>query len=414
VYPLSCRSDNGDVAYLADGLGEALTSELSRFPDLRVIAFCSLVRLAETGGDPLENGARLGVNYLVTGSVHLTAGLARIRLQLLRVVDRKQLWDEQFEARLPDEALTELEGRIAAVVTARIADTHGLVTRTMIPTATSRPVASASAYEAVLRYYRFELTYTPESFSDARQALEQALAGEPDSAIIWAMLAMLYLDAETLGYDAIPGALELGVQYASRAVTLDPQCQIAHQAKAYACLIERDPVEMVASAERMVEINPNSASFVAAAGFWLCIAGQYERGMALFARGTALNPLHPAWLHAAPFFASMAREDYDSALSHANQFELPDLFWGHLMRASAYGILGRREEAERACAKLLELRPDFLVRAREYVNYFSLHDAMVDRILDALVNVGLDLVDDTRRLRASDEMPAASPLRKRL
>ena len=146
---------------------------------------------------------------------------------------------------------------------------------------------------------------------------------------------------------------------------------------------------MISAAEKMVAINPNAASMLGAAGFWLCIAGEYERGIALFLTGTELNPLHPSWLHAAPYFYHMHKGELVMSLHHANEFGLPDFFWGPLMRASVLGLLGCIADAETAYAKLLELKPDFTEKARDYVSFFVLDEKVLDKMMAGLENAGL-------------------------
>jgi len=141
---------------------------------------------------------------------------------------------------------------------------------------------------------------------------------------------------------------------------------------------------MIRSAERMIKINPNAATMVAFAGFWLCLAGKYEKGMKWFNKGIELNPLFPSWLHAAPFFFYLDTGDFDKALQHANDFELPDFYWGPLMRASSLGLLGRTLEAGREYSNLVKIKKDFSKNARQYIEAFTLDENLVDKILKGI------------------------------
>jgi hypothetical protein len=123
---------------------------------------------------------------------------------------------------------------------------------------------------------------------------------------------------------------------------------------------------------------------VGSAGFWLCLAGEYERGMELFQRSTTLNPLFPSWLHAAPYFYNMHHGRFEAALHHANEFGLPDFFWGPLMRAAVLGLLGRAGDARAAYERLLELKPDFSGKSSDYVRFFVLDDRLADEMLEGL------------------------------
>jgi adenylate cyclase len=371
-------------AYLVSGIGEELTAELSRCSSIRVVAFCSSARSATISGDARERASSLGADYALTGTLRKSGERLRINVHLLDVENGEQIWAERFDEDLVPSRLFEIEDRIVRKVLGQVSDTYGVISRTMSLRAEGRRVSEPSAYEAILRCLHYQLTMAPEAFRDALLALEHASKVEPNSAVVWAMLSQSYLDAEVFGYQDIPRALETGIRFAGRAVSLDPSCQFAQHAKAYASLMERDRSAMAAAAERIVAINPNAAYMLGSAGFWLCLAGDYDRGMKFFQRSSELNPLFPSWLNAAPYFYNMHHRNFEVALHHANEFGLPDFFWGPLIRAAVLGLVGRTEEARTSYERILELKPDFSEKVRDYVRFFVLDDRLEDEMLEGL------------------------------
>ncbi|MDX2345100.1 MAG: hypothetical protein QNL12_15970, partial [Acidimicrobiia bacterium] len=245
--------------YLINGIGEELTAELSRCSGIRVVAFCSAARSATISEDTRERASSLGADYALTGTLRKSGERLRINVHLLDVGTGEQLWSERFEEDLLPSRLFDIEDRIVLIVLGRVADAYGVIPRTMGLRAEGRRVSEPSAYEAILRCFHYQLTMAPEAFRDSLRALEHASKVEPSSAIVWAMLSQSYLDAEVFGYQEIPRALEIGIRFAGRAVSLDPGCQFAQHAKAYASLMEHDRPAMAAAAARMVAINPNAA-----------------------------------------------------------------------------------------------------------------------------------------------------------
>ena len=383
VFPFENLGDEAH-AYLINGIGEELTAELSRCSGVRVLAFSSAVRSLERSKKICENASSMGVDFVLTGTLRKSDDRIRINVQLLDVKSREQLWSERFQEPLEPTRLFDIEDRIVRKVLGQIADVFGVIQRTMKLRTEARRVSTLSAYEATLRCLHYNLTLSAEAYLESRMALEHASQVEPNSAIVWAMLSQIYLDARALGYEEIPDALKSGIHFASRAVSLDPGCQHAQHAKAFASLIERDRSAMITAAERMVAINLNAASMVASAGFWLCLAGEYKRGMELFRKGIELNPLFPPWLQAAPYFYHMHKGDYEQALHHANEFGLPDFFWSALMQAASLGLLGRVTDARTAYGRLLELKPDFSDNMRDYVRFYVLDDALEERMIEGL------------------------------
>ena len=361
-----------------------VTAELSRCSCVRVLAFSSTVRSLERSKKICENASSMGVDFALTGTLRKSDDRIRISVQLLDVKSKEQLWTERFLEPMEPTRLFDIEDRIVRKVLGQVADVFGVIQRRMRLRIEARRVSTLSAYEATLRYLHYNLTLSAEAFLESRIALEQASQVEPNSSIVMAMLSQCYLDAHAFGYDEIPGALNSGVRYAHRAVSLDPGCQFAQHAKAYASLIERDRSAMITAAEQMVTINPNAASMVGAAGFWLCLAGEYEPGMDLFRKGIELNPLFPPWLQAAPYFYHMHEGDYEQALHHANEFGLPDFFWRALMQTASLGLLGRITNARVAYSRLLELKPDFPDNMRDYIRFFVLDDALEEKMLEGL------------------------------
>ena len=388
VFPMENRGEE-QHAYLVDGLAEELTFALSRYSCLRVLAYCTTSRFKDKQRDICDIASSLGANFALTGTLRKSGELIRINVNLLNVKNREQLWSKRFQEQLIPTHLFDFEDKIVHQVLGQVADNFGVIQRSLSHKAECRRISEPSAYEAVLRNLHFQLTLTPKTFHESFLALKHASKLEPNSAIIWAMLSLNYLDAAVFGYEEIPNALESGINCASRAVSLDPGCQYAQHAKAFASLIERNRPALVTAAERMVAINPNAAFMVGAAGFWLCIAGEYERGMDLFRKGIELNPLFPTWLHAGPYFYHMHKDEYIQALHHANEFGMPDFFWAPLMKASVLGLLGRTTDAKKPYNKLVELQPDFPTKAADYIGFFVLDGQLREKMLAGLKESGL-------------------------
>lgn len=383
VFPLENLGED-QHKYLINGIGEELTAEFSRCPDIRVIAFCSTVQSSWQSKGIRESALELGANFALTGHMRRSGERIRISVNLLDVSTGEQIWSERFDEDFHPLQLFDIEDRVVRTVLAKVADTYGIIPRLMGLQAECRRVSEPSAFEAIMHHYHYQLTLTPEAFQTSKNALEQAVKVESSSAALWGMLGSLYLDSDVFGYADIPGAVETGVRLAGKAVSLNPDCQYAQFTKAYAGMIERDRAAMTAAAERIIAINPNAAYMCGAAGFWMCLAGEYEGGITLFKRGVELNPLYPSWLHAAPYFYYLHNRDLEKALHHANEFGLPEFFWGPIMRAAALGLIKRTKEANAAYKQVLSLKPDFSGREEDYVRVFVLDDRLVDMMLSGL------------------------------
>ena len=382
VFPFSFVGDD-QYEYLSDHLPEELTDRLSLFPEMHLIAPSILHKYKHQLDDRNEVAASLGIDIVLTGTLHITNKNLHLNLHLFMVDTGEQIWAESFDEAVTSENPFLLENKIIEQVTGKVADENGVILR-HLTARLGRWNSKPSSFEAILQHDRFQKSFDQVTYQQTLNSLEYAVHADPGNASLHALLGKLYIDAEAFQYAVLPNALELGFKHTSQAVTLDPNNQCAQHYRAYSALIQRDSGTMIRSAERIIKINPYAASMTAYAGFWLCLAGDYERGMKWFTRGIELNPLFRNWLHAAPFFYYMNTGDLDKALQHAFDFELPDFFWGPLMRATALGFLGRTTEAKREYDHLIKIKPDFAQNARSYIESFVMDKNLVDKISKGL------------------------------
>ena len=66
--------------------------------------------------------------------------------------------------------------------------------------------------------------------------------------------------------------------------------------------------------------------------------------------------------------------------------------WDPLLKAVTLGLLGRYEEAKHFVKNLLELKPDFSERGRILIKHYIKFEDIVERVIDGLQKVGLNIV----------------------
>ncbi len=91
VLPFSSRSPNPDDAFLADGIVEDVTNELSRFRALTVIAGASARKYKTDERDIPAIGRALGAGYLVEGSVRRAGERLRVSARLIDAATGTQI-----------------------------------------------------------------------------------------------------------------------------------------------------------------------------------------------------------------------------------------------------------------------------------------------------------------------------------
>jgi adenylate cyclase len=102
VLPFQNMSGDPDQDYFADGMVDEITTALSRFKPLFVIARNSSFTYKGKAVDIKQVGRELGVRYVLEGSVRKAAGKVRIIGQLIDAATGVHLWADRFEGDLSD------------------------------------------------------------------------------------------------------------------------------------------------------------------------------------------------------------------------------------------------------------------------------------------------------------------------
>lgn len=171
VLPFANLSDDQEQQYLADGISDDLTTDLSRIAESFVIARNTAFTFKGKSVDVKRIGRELGVRYVVEGSVRRLAEKVRINAQLVDAQTGAHIWAELFDRRL--DTLFDIQNDI----TGRIA--RALQTQLLI-TEAGRAIDNPDAQDYILRG-RAALTkpISRETYAEAESLFEKALALDP-------------------------------------------------------------------------------------------------------------------------------------------------------------------------------------------------------------------------------------------
>src|SRR6476660_2583216 len=162
VLPFENMSGDPEQEYFADGMVEEITTALSRFKWLFVIARNSSFTFKGRAVDIKEGGRRLGVRYVLEGSVRKGAGKVRITGQLIDAVTGSHIWADRFDRDMTD--IFALQDDVTLAVVSAI---QPKLLQTEIAMAARRRPENLTAYDYYLRALpKFYLT-TRESLAEA-------------------------------------------------------------------------------------------------------------------------------------------------------------------------------------------------------------------------------------------------------
>jgi adenylate cyclase len=238
VLPFANLSGDPQQEYFSDGMTEDITTELSRFSELMVIARNSSFRYKGKAVDIRQAAHELGARYVVEGSVRRSGGRIRIAAQLIDAVTGAHRWAERYDREPLDvfAVQDEVARTIVAILAAHV--TGAETERVLL-----KPPAAWEAYEYYLRgaeafFLHYYNRRTKASLYDARRLLEQSLAIDPAYARAAAALSETHVYAYVESHDGdylSPAALDRALELAETAVRVAPHLPQAPRS-AWICL----------------------------------------------------------------------------------------------------------------------------------------------------------------------------------
>jgi TolB-like protein/Tfp pilus assembly protein PilF len=406
VLPFTHRGADPALEALAEGLAEEIVTGLSRFSYLRVVARSSTVGTATSGAEAQRAGTTIGARYVMEGSLRQAGAKLRVAVQLVDVTTGAHLWAETYERAFSPDALFELQDDLVPRIVSTVADTHGVLPRSISGELRSRPAEQLSPYEAVLRSFGYFERVTAEELAAARSGLELAVVKAPRYADAWAMLALLGAQEFGQGFRLQADPLARAASAARKAVECGPSNHLAHFSLAQVLFFQKDLETFRNVAARAAALNPMDGNTIAFLGELLTYSGDAERGLALAARAKQLNPHHPGWYWYADVYDAFARGDNRGTIALARRVNMPGHFGAPMMIAAACGLLGERETAGRALRELLAHRPDFAATARQEARKWWASD-YVERLIDGISKAGLEIPAPALAPAASASAPSA-------
>jgi TolB-like protein len=391
VLPFRAPGGDADLEALADGLTEDVTSGLSRFPYLRVIAHNSAMAFRGRAADIRTVGCELGARYVLEGSVRKRGRAVRVSAQLLDAASGTQLWAEAYDREISNTSPFEIQDDLTDHIVTTVADGYGVLVRSMATPTRDKNVEDLSASELVLRYYAFMQQVDPQEHAVLRAGLERALEREPNHATAWACLSAVYLWEYLDRWNPREKPMERARDAAWRSVKIDSACQMGWKQLAEVYFFSRDYSAFRETAERAMSLNPRDGITSALMAIMIAYSGDWERGAALAQRTMELNRHHPGWYHLTVVHHQYRKGEYEAALQTAKKINMPEFHWAQLMIAAACGMLGRREEAHTAIELLRKYNATFLDlnNVREDIEKWAADKDVVEQLLQGLQKAGL-------------------------
>lgn len=288
VLPFENLSHDPDDEYFADGLGDAVTTELGRIPGLRVISRQSVLRF-KGGTLALSDIAReLGADALVEGTALCAGERFRITAQLIQAEPEQHLWAERYEFAAAD--LLATEGRIARAVAESV---RGALPAGDLARLERGRRIDPDAHLEYLKARHHWGKWTQEGLQKGLAHARRAIEKDPTCAPAHEMLAWSFAVLGMWGFVPARQAYPLAKEAAEKAIALDDSLGEAHAAMALVRWVHDWDVDACArETERAVALSPSSvpARYVRAM-FLVMMRGDRQGALEQARAALALDPL---------------------------------------------------------------------------------------------------------------------------
>jgi serine/threonine protein kinase/tetratricopeptide (TPR) repeat protein len=402
VLPFSFRGADPGLDALAEGVHEGIITGLSRFSYLRVIARGSTAKYSSDSSDVRAVGKELGARYVMEGSIRQAGPRLRVAAQVVDTGSGAHLWAETYDRNFQPEALFDLQDELVPRIVSTVADTHGVLPRSMSESLREKNPSELTPYEGLLRFIGYLYRVSPKEHAIATDCLERAVQQAPGYAPAWAMLAILYREEYNHGFSPRPDPLGRALAAARRALEASPSDHLAYLALASIQFFRHEFDAFRTTTQRAIALNPMDGYTVGYLGMLTAFAGDWERGCAMSAQARSLNPHHPGWYWFTPLFDAYRKGDYRGALGIAQMVNMPTFWRMNLALAAIHGDLGELEPAQEAVRGLLAVRPEFATMARqECLKWWQ--PELVEQLIDGLRKAGLEIPDDQGVAQAKPE-----------
>ena len=339
VLPLLNLTGDANQDYFADGMTEALTTDLAQMESMQVISRSSTMQY-KGAKKPLPVIAReLHADAVVEGSVQRVGDRVRVTAQLIRAATDKHLWAETYERDFRD--VLALQDDVASSIATQIERRLG---GPRAQPAAKVQAIDPQAYETYLKanYYldQFDLVKSFEYYNDAIKL-------DPNYAPAYAHLARAYF---FLGFfDAIPPSQAWGKvkELALLTIAKDDRLPEGHDALALAKVhYDWDFAGGEQEFKRALELNPNSADIHHDYAHYLMAMGRMNESAAESQRAVDRDPVDDGLTDCLCWHSFAARK-YDESIRIARDVlgRHPDDAFEEVILGWNYEQKGLREGA---------------------------------------------------------------------
>src|SRR5438067_6265712 len=358
VLPFVNMSDDKGSEYFSDGVSEERLTVLQKIPGMHVAARTSAFSFKGKNATAQEIGQKLGVAYLVDGSVRKSGEAVRIAARLTRADTGEEVWSENFTRNLKDvfAVQTELAQTIVEQLRGRFGETDAGSTakekiQAEVQAAEKGGTKNAEAHQNYLQGRFYENRNSEKDTRKALAAFQGAVALDPKFALAWAGVAranIWYCNFATEGglksFDAHLAAARDAI---ARALAIEPDLPDALFARSMIQTnFDFDWKGADETLRKALALAPQDPGLLAQAGNLAAARGEMAPALDFYRRAVAADPVNAQARSFLAGYLAVAKQYEEARAEYARAIELNSAApYYHAGLGSAYLLEGKLEEA---------------------------------------------------------------------
>ncbi len=345
ILPFENLSSDAEQEYFADGMTDDLITDVSKIPDLLVIARNSVFPLKGADLSAKQVAEKLGVRYVMEGSVRRAGKQVRINVHLIDSTTEGNVWAERYNGALDD--VFAMQDKITRSIVSELSLTLGSQIDTSVETTVTE------AYDEYLQGQSFYLRNTPKDNAKAEPHFKRALELDPGFMRAYAALAKVYYKGIELDFSQALGIYwrkTILMAYKNLAKSKDANIADAHVVRSQMALLKHQVEVALNEADLALNLNANDVEAMKAKAKALIFSGDFEGGRELANRIMQLDPVviaEPLYLIGLSYFAE---GNYKKSRDYVERASANDSATNHynLLLATTYGKIGMEKKANEA------------------------------------------------------------------
>ena len=384
VLPFDNMSEVSDDIYFADGIAEDIITELSRYPDLFIVARNSSFTYRGKAVRVGDVGRELGVRYVLEGSVRRSGDRVRINAQLIDATNGNHLWAQRFDRNL--EELFSVQDEVTQSIVAVLPER---VQAAAFEAASRKTSNSLDAYDHLLRGKYCHHLETAEANSEAEAHFNSSIDLDPRFASAYAWKACTLGQAWNDEFrPRTPELFQEMIQLVEHAASLDENDTECHRIMCRIALIQAKYAKSDYHLERALALNPNDPRLVVQQGINLTFVGDPEAAIPWIEEAMRLDPFSAYRYYldlARAFFMDRRPAEAVAVLERTTREHWEHYLWA----AASNAALNEEAAALEAAQRALMLRPQLSIASYVDGRFKWKRSEDRARLREALARAGL-------------------------